>query len=75
LVSLEQVGLVFSRCSTLLSCPMLSWSEWQEPTGKLLLRSRSGLDYQALKIDALLARPDIDLVYIATPPFLHHPRL
>jgi len=26
-------------------------------------------------IDALLARPDIDLVYIATLPFLHHPRL
>jgi predicted dehydrogenase len=23
-------------------------------------------------IDALVARPDIDLVYIATPPFLHH---
>jgi predicted dehydrogenase len=25
-------------------------------------------------VDALLARPDIDLVYIATPPFLHHPQ-
>jgi predicted dehydrogenase len=25
-------------------------------------------------VDKLLARPDIDLVYIATPPFLHHPQ-
>src|ERR1041385_3704015 len=25
-------------------------------------------------IDALLAREDINLVYIATPPFLHHPQ-
>jgi predicted dehydrogenase len=25
-------------------------------------------------IDTLLARDDIDLVYIATPPFLHHPQ-
>jgi predicted dehydrogenase len=25
------------------------------------------------EVDALLERPDIDLVYIATPPFLHHP--
>src|SRR5438128_4221391 len=25
-------------------------------------------------VDALLAREDIDLVYIATPPFLHHPQ-
>src|SRR5438477_4484053 len=25
-------------------------------------------------IDALLARDDINLVYIATPPFLHHPQ-
>jgi predicted dehydrogenase len=25
-------------------------------------------------VDALLARKDIDLVYIATPPFLHHPQ-
>ena len=24
------------------------------------------------EVDALLARPDVDLVYIATPPFLHH---
>lgn len=26
------------------------------------------------EVDALLARKDIDLVYIATPPFLHHPQ-
>jgi predicted dehydrogenase len=26
------------------------------------------------EVDALLARDDIDLVYIATPPFLHHPQ-
>jgi predicted dehydrogenase len=25
-------------------------------------------------VDALLARKDIDVVYIATPPFLHHPQ-
>ncbi len=25
-------------------------------------------------VDKLLARPDIDLVYIATPPFLHFPQ-
>lgn len=25
-------------------------------------------------IDQLLSRPDVDLVYIATPPFLHHPQ-
>jgi len=25
-------------------------------------------------VDALLARPDIDLIYIATPPFLHYPQ-
>jgi predicted dehydrogenase len=27
-----------------------------------------------LEVDALLARDDIDLVYIATPPFLHYPQ-
>ncbi|HEV2636013.1 MAG TPA: Gfo/Idh/MocA family oxidoreductase [Actinocrinis sp.] len=26
------------------------------------------------EVDTLLAREDIDLVYIATPPFLHHPQ-
>jgi acetaldehyde dehydrogenase (acetylating) len=26
------------------------------------------------EVDALLERGDIDLVYIATPPFLHHPQ-
>jgi predicted dehydrogenase len=26
-------------------------------------------------VDALLGRDDIDLVYIATPPFLHHPQV
>jgi predicted dehydrogenase len=26
-------------------------------------------------VDTLLARPDVDLVYIATPPFLHHPQV
>jgi predicted dehydrogenase len=26
------------------------------------------------EVDKLLARPDVDLVYIATPPFLHHPQ-
>jgi predicted dehydrogenase len=26
------------------------------------------------EVDKLLARPDIDLVYIATPPFLHYPQ-
>ena len=26
------------------------------------------------EVDALLARPDVDLVYIATPPFLHYPQ-
>jgi predicted dehydrogenase len=26
------------------------------------------------EVDALLARTDLDLVYIATPPFLHHPQ-
>src|SRR5688500_11444757 len=25
-------------------------------------------------VDALVSRPDIDLIYIATPPFLHHPQ-
>jgi len=25
-------------------------------------------------VDSLLARDDVDLVYIATPPFLHHPQ-
>src|ERR1041385_2170779 len=25
-------------------------------------------------LDALVARDDIDLIYIATPPFLHHPQ-
>lgn len=25
-------------------------------------------------VDALVGRPDIDLIYIATPPFLHHPQ-
>jgi predicted dehydrogenase len=25
-------------------------------------------------LDALLARPEIDLIYISTPPFLHHPQ-
>src|SRR5438128_2197671 len=25
-------------------------------------------------VGALLARPEIDLIYIATPPFLHHPQ-
>src|SRR5437016_10146125 len=25
-------------------------------------------------VDQLLARDDVDLVYIATPPFLHHPQ-
>ena len=25
-------------------------------------------------VDALVIRPDIDLVYISTPPFLHHPQ-
>lgn len=25
-------------------------------------------------VDAMLARDDIDLIYIATPPFLHHPQ-
>ena len=27
-----------------------------------------------LEVEALVQRPDIDLVYIATPPFLHHPQ-
>lgn len=27
-----------------------------------------------LEVDALLAMPGLDLVYIATPPFLHHPQ-
>ena len=27
-----------------------------------------------VEVDALLANPDVDLVYIATPPFLHHPQ-
>jgi predicted dehydrogenase len=27
-----------------------------------------------VEVDALLANPAVDLVYIATPPFLHHPR-
>ncbi len=26
------------------------------------------------EVEALVQRPDIDLVYIATPPFLHHPQ-
>jgi predicted dehydrogenase len=26
------------------------------------------------EVESLLRRPDIDLVYIATPPFLHHPQ-
>ena len=26
-------------------------------------------------IDALLARREINLIYIATPPFLHHPQV
>ena len=26
------------------------------------------------EVEALVRRPDIDLVYIATPPFLHHPQ-
>ena len=26
------------------------------------------------EVDKLLARDDVDLVYIATPPFLHHPQ-
>ena len=26
------------------------------------------------EVNALLQRPDIDLIYIATPPFLHHPQ-
>src|SRR5690349_20715048 len=26
------------------------------------------------EVDALLARADINLIYIATPPFLHHPQ-
>ena len=25
-------------------------------------------------VDKLLARPDVDLIYIATPPFLHFPQ-
>ncbi len=25
-------------------------------------------------VDALLAREDVDLVYVSTPPFLHHPQ-
>lgn len=27
-----------------------------------------------VEVDALLASPDVDLVYIATPPFLHYPQ-
>src|SRR5258708_34641775 len=26
------------------------------------------------EVDALLARPEVDLIYIATPPFLHYPQ-
>src|ERR1700761_7851949 len=27
-----------------------------------------------VEAEALLARPDVDLIYIATPPFLHYPQ-
>jgi predicted dehydrogenase len=41
--------------------------------GAFAMAQRFGIpDIQTL--DALVAREDIDLVYIATPPFLHHPQ-
>jgi predicted dehydrogenase len=39
--------------------------------GAMKAAARFGLP-DVKEIDALLAMPDVDLVYIATPPFLHH---
>jgi predicted dehydrogenase len=39
----------------------------------LLCARRFGLE-GIIEIDDLVARPEVDVVYIATPPFLHHPQ-
>jgi len=39
----------------------------------LAMSRRFGV-HDLVEVDALLASPDVDLVYIATPPFLHYPQ-
>ncbi|HSJ03271.1 MAG TPA: Gfo/Idh/MocA family oxidoreductase [Verrucomicrobium sp.] len=39
----------------------------------LAMAKRFGVQ-DLIEVDALLASPDVDLVYIATPPFLHYPQ-
>ncbi|MCP4642337.1 MAG: Gfo/Idh/MocA family oxidoreductase [bacterium] len=42
------------------------------PEAAEAMRSRFAIEREAVDVETLAALPDVDVVYIATPPYLHH---
>ncbi len=70
-------GFGLLRSSNSRRCRGSGSSRWPAPTGPAA-RGRGGavpeVENDEDDLEKLFPRDDVDLVYIATPPFLHHPQ-